>query len=259
MINYIKSEFYRLFHGKDSYIFIAISTILLVSINILLATVKHSDSSFSYASTSFSFNMFSNSFTVIFLLCITVACIVFGNEYTSHTLKNSISYGIPRGSIYLGKLIVEFVYAILSFLVISGFYIGSAYLLLENSGIGYLKILLHTTIAVLPMLFFAITATNCFLFFFNGIGGAITAVISTIVVFPIVCNYLAMRFLFFEVLTKMLPWNLIKQIYFDTTSFQVILPWTGAEGYYRYWIYGLTWMLLFILTGYLLFRKKEIK
>ena len=95
-----------------------------------LAAVAHNEESFPYATTKFAIGLYLGSFQAVFLLCITVASIVFGNEYTNHTLKNSISYGINRSSIYFGKLIVEILYAFIAFAIITGIDIGSAYLLL---------------------------------------------------------------------------------------------------------------------------------
>jgi len=259
MTNYIKSEFFRLLRNKWTYLFIAICSLLLISANIVLAAVNLTDSEFSYANTRFSLSLFFSDFPIVFLLCISVASIVFGNEHNNHTMKNSISYGIPRGYIYFGKLIVEIIYALIAFVIIAGLHIASAYLLLENSGTKDLLLLLYTFFVSLPLLLYALAVTNCFVFIIEGTGGAITAIIGLILAFPQISNYLGMKFIFFQKLSKILPWNLITNIGFDEKAYQLILPWEGTAGYYNYWIYGLLQMFLFTLIGFMIFRKKEIK
>lgn len=258
MINYIRSELYRLVRNRGAYLFILVCSVLLTSANVVLAAVAHNEETFPYATTNFAFGMFLGSFPAVFLLCITVASIVFGNEHTNHTLKNSISYGINRGSIYFGKLIVEILYAIIAFAVITCLDIATAYLLLENSGPDILEMLLKFTFAALPQLLFALAVTNCFLFIIESNGAAISAIIGVSVAYPIVNGYLGMKFELFARLNKILPWNIINSINFDE-KLQMIAPWAGKDGYTNSWLFGLLWMIVFIVFGFTVFRRKEVK
>lgn len=259
MISYIRSECYRLLRVKGSYLFILICSTLLISANVVLAIVGHVEENFPYNNTGFSLSLFYSYLPIIFLLCISVASIVFGNEYTHHTMKNSISYGISRGSIYFGKFIVELVYAVIALVTIAGLYIGSSYLLLENSHSGDPELLVRAYFVALPLLLFALATTNCFLFITESTGAAITAVISVLVAFPMVSNFLGMKFQLFRMLSKILPWNLVNLIVFDYEKYELILPWEGNAGYLNYWLYGVLWMVIFVLIGFIVFRKKEIK
>ncbi|MDF2906924.1 MAG: transporter permease [Herbinix sp.] len=259
MISYIKSEFYRMLHSKGSYLFILICSVLLVSANVVLAVVGKTEENFPYNNTSFSLSLFYSYLPIVFLLCVSVASIVFSNEYTNHTMKNSISYGISRGSIYFGKLITEVVYAVIALLAIAGFYIGSAYLLLENSHSGDPEVLVRAYFVALPLLLFALATTNCFLFIIESTGGAITAIMVVLLAFPMVSNFLGMKFELFRKLSEILPWNLVSNMTFSYEKYQMILPWDGTTGYLNYWLYGGLWMTLFVLIGFFVFRKKEIK
>lgn len=259
MRSYIKSELYRIIRNKWTYLFIAICTLLLVSANVLLATIKHAEPYFPYATTEFSLSNFYGSIAVVFLLCVSVASLVFGSEYSNHTMKNSISYGISRGSIYYGKLIVEIIYAIVAFVIITGIYVASSYLLLENSGPENLMLLLRTCFVSLPLFIFALAATNCFQFIFESSGAAISAVMGYILAFPIICNYLGMKFIIFQELAKIQPWNMLNRIRFDFKAHQLILPWEGTSGYYYFWLIGLSQMLFISLIGFFVYRRKEIK
>ncbi len=258
MTNYIKSELYRLIRTKGSYMFIGICSILLISVNVLLASIGHSEPTFPYDRTDFSISFISSGWNVLFILCTLVASIVFGNEYANHTMKNSISYGIIRGKIYMGKFIVALLYALLAFMIIMGLFVGSAYLLLENTGMDALMMLLKSILLALPMLISALAASHCFLFLLEGTSGAITSIMVAIVVFPIVSSYLGLRYDIFQRLSKILPFNLIGAINYDQ-QYQLVLPWEGSAAYGNYWMYGLLWTVIFLTIGYVLFSKKEIK
>ena len=257
MSRYIKSEFYRLFRCKSSYLFIGICSLLLLSANILLAVVKFADKSFPWASTGFSFSFIYTSMPMILLLCIVVSHLIFGNEHNNHTMKNSVSYGISRGTIYFGKLLVQMVYAITAFVIIIGSHILSGYLLLENSGPKELELLLLTCLVCLPLFLFGLAVTNCFLFIIESIGGAIGAAVGVMVAIPLVSGLLGMRFQFFHNLSIALPWNMINNMEFDRENYKILFYW--AEGFRNYWILGISQMLLFAVLGFWLFRKKEIK
>jgi ABC-type transport system involved in multi-copper enzyme maturation permease subunit len=259
MLSYIKSEFYRLLHNKWSYLFIIICSGLLISANVVLTAVKLNEPDFPYAVTEFSLSFFYTSFSVIFLLCIMVASMVFGSEHSNHTMKNSISYGISRGYIYFGKLAVEIIYSVIAFVIITGVDIASAYLLLENSGTLYLELLLRTCFTAFPLFLFALAATNCFAFLLESTGAGIAAVVGLLVALPQVTNVLGMKFDIFRMLAKILPWNMINSIGFEGDPPKFMLPWEGAAGYYNYWIIGIAEMLLITVIGYMTFKKKEVK
>ncbi len=259
MINYIKSELYRILHSKGAYIFIGICSALLIAANIVLAVCKLAEPSFPYATTVFSTGTVMSSMTFVYILCITVAALVFGNEHTNHTMKNTVSYGITRGTLYFGKLIVQIIYAIVAFTIIIGAHLASAYLLLENSPVNEIIGLLRLSLVCLPLLLFALAATNCFYFIIEGTGLANTLIIGLLMGLPIASSFLGMKFKLFRDLNIVLPWNLINKIGIEGASLKIVLPWEGNTGYYNYWIYGMVQFLLITIIGYVVFRKKEIK
>jgi len=259
MCSYIKSEFYRILRFKWTYLFIAICSLLLISSNVVLAVVNSTNSSFRYGNTGFSLGNYYNSLAMVYLLCVSVATMVFGNEYANHTMKNSVSYGISRTNIYFGKLIVEIIYAIVAFVIITGIHIASAYLLLENSGTQDLQLLLRTCFVCFPLLLFALAVTNCFIFIIEGTGASIMAIMGVLVIFPMISNLLGMKFKLFQELTKLLPWNMMNNIGFDKDAYQLILPWAGNTGYVNFWLIGMIQMALITLIGFVVFQKREIK
>ncbi|WMJ87949.1 ABC transporter permease [Anaerocolumna sp. MB42-C2] len=258
MVPYIKSEVYRLIRYKWIYVFIIICSGLLLSSNIILAAVKYADSSFIWANTYFSFSNVYNSMVMVYILCIMVSNMIFGNEHTNHTMKNSISYGISRGTIYFGKLLVQMVYSLIAFTIIIGVHVISAYLLLEHSGTSELIMLIRSCTACTPLLLFGLAASNCFVFNIEG-SGAVAASSGLMIVLPLVSNMLGMRFRMFAELSKILPWNIMNYSSYDPALKQLFMYWSTNSGYLKCWIYGMIQMAVIAVIGYFWFRKKEIK
>jgi ABC-2 type transport system permease protein len=259
MISYIKSELYRILHYKWTYLFIAICSTLLVSSNIVLAAVKWSETTFPYGNTAFSIGNFIGGMSFVFILCITVGSMVFGNEHGNHTMKNSVSYGIPRGMIYVSKLLVEIIYAVVAFFIITGFHVASAYLLLEHSHLNELYELGKVFIASFPIYLFVLAMVNCFAFIFESTGAAIGADVGLAIAFPIVGSLLGMKFDIFNKLAQILPWNIINGIGITMDPYAITLPWKGDAGYYNCWIASIVQMILITVIGYVIIRRKEIK
>jgi ABC-type transport system involved in multi-copper enzyme maturation permease subunit len=257
MLNYLKSEIYRILHTKSSYIFIAVCSLLLLSSNIVIAFVKMNDATFPYADTAFAIGNVCGGLIYVFLMCIMVAGTVFNNEHNNHTFKNCVSYGIPRGTIYFGKVFVQIIYAITAFIIILGVHVGSAYLLLENSGPMYLDMMVETCLALLPLFIFSLTVANCFYFILEGTGAAMTASVGIILAMPLAFNFLGMKFEIFRTITRVLPWNLLIATKPDMSG-SVSFYWE-QNGMLGNWLAGILQALLFIVIGYVIFRKKEIK
>ncbi len=259
MINYLKSETYRVLHRKSTYIFIGICSLLLMSSNIVLAAVKQSDGTFPYATTKFAFSLAYTGISMVYILCIVVSNMIYSNEYRNNTMKNCVAYGIPRETIYFGKFIMQLIYSVIALFVIIGIYITSAYLLLENSGAAELGILIRTCFAAMPLLIVGLATMNCAVFMIEGSGAAVTAALGLMVGLPTVCNLLAMRFQTFKHLSDVLPWNILNYNGYDPASQETILYWSTQEGLRNCWIIGILETILLIAVGYAVFRKKEIK
>jgi len=259
MSNYFKSEIYRLIHNKWTYLFMGICSLLLLASNIVLAAVKYTDSSFTYATTDFSFSNAYTSMQMVFLLCITVSFIVFDNEYKNSTMKNSITYGIQRGTIYFGKLFIQILYAIAAFAIIIGIHILSAYLMLENSGLNELETYIRSCLACLPFFIFGLAAANAFAFVIEGTGGAVAASSGVMVAFPLICTLLGMRFWIFQKLGELLPWNMIGSAKYDAVKKVLLMYWDTDSGFLNCWVSGIIQAVLIVGIGYVLFSRKEIK
>lgn len=258
MNRYIKSELYRMLRMKGTYLFMLISSLLLVSANVVLAAVKLTEQSFPYATTDFAFSNVESNMMMILFLCIMVAVMVFNNEYNNHTMKNSISFGITRSTLYFGKFFVQIIYALTAFIVIIGIEILSAYLLLSNSGTDSLMLLLKTCFLCLPIFFLGLALTNCFAFIFEGTGATVSASIGVLLAVPLVTNLLGMKFKLFHKISDIMPFNMVNSIDINFKEHSLTTIW-GLDSYRNYWFIGILEMLVFIAIGYFAFKKREVK
>ncbi|HJB26166.1 MAG TPA: ABC transporter permease [Firmicutes bacterium] len=262
MLNYIKSELYKTFHRKYLYIFTGICCLLCAGVNLLAFFAnEHFDNPVDFGGLlSIAMMMFP---AVTYLMLITTD-IVFSDEYKHGTLKNAISYGVPRWQVYFGKLLVSIFVTCLSGAVILGVFLLSAFLVApstEQSGF------------VLQ-------------WFWAYLGGAVPIWISgislAVMLFSIIRSSTAASFVYAGVLALLGPMVQILQFYvsdffasvYAWLPMEVLGDWstriitadiTGVDtvfstGLFAHsWATGVLWIFGTCLIGYLVFRKKEIK
>ena len=259
MLNYIKSELYRISHSKGIYIFNGVCAGLLLAMDVLLRLIWKSDHTFMYANTAFAFNFASIFIGVVFILTIVMGCIAFGDEYKNKTLGNSIAFGSSPVKIYLGKAMVSLIISFASLAVVLAIFIGSSYLLLQNSGSEVLwefleNYLVNSLILVTGVLS---TLTLCFLF---GSGSAATW--GWLILFrglPIVCQLLGLKFPFFISLNKWMAAEIIgAQVSGNVDDLNIHWLWQTPDGLYRTLMAGALGILVFFAIGIVGMRRKEI-
>lgn len=134
MLNYIKSEFYRITHSAMLYAvgfaFAAAPTLM----NIMLYCFTLSKPDYPFSTTSFSF---SNVVANPMIFCVAALFLVYalyeGNKKNGN-LKNAIASGLSRGKIFIGQVIVCLVVSIIFLAITAMVYIFSARLLLRIEG-----------------------------------------------------------------------------------------------------------------------------
>src|SRR5690625_961953 len=108
MINYVKSENYRILRKKSLYITTAICFLLMTVAAIVLYLMPKADPNFPYSTSLFLYsNVISGG------LLILIVSFLFNGTLTgrdSSVIKQSISFGISRGSIYWSKLLLTVSY-----------------------------------------------------------------------------------------------------------------------------------------------------
>lgn len=134
MANYIKSECYRAIHTKGTYGIAALLTGLAILFNVVLWLFTTFDPEFRYGTSSFSF---SNLVAVPMAYCIAaflITAILYEGERRNGTHKNSISNGISRTALFLGKSFISLAVSLTILIPVMAGYIASGLLLLPLNG-----------------------------------------------------------------------------------------------------------------------------
>ncbi|MDB8789160.1 ABC transporter permease [Romboutsia sp. 1001216sp1] len=259
MLNYIKSEFYRNINTKGNYIFLFGSIAFVIFINVALGLFAQSQVNFPYGNTKYSLSSFYTYMGLLILISIYLVSLIFGQEFKNSTLKNSIAFGISRSEIYLGKFLVEVVICTINLILISSAYVIAAYVMLEDSGIVYLKDFIHAIVACFPLLLVSMTAAHCFYFIFDNESIAVTFWSIFIVFVPLLISMAGRKIDILGKIARWLPWNIVGNATFDSNTNRIIMAWNTTDGFVRCFIVGFIGVVLFYTLGLIMFKKKEIK
>lgn len=257
MLNYIKSEFYRVFHGKNIYLMTLVLAALSIFYDFILYAFTKQSKNFPYGTTSFSFSTIVANPMLFCYIAFVIYALLYEADKRNGNLKNVIAYGISRTRVFAGQCVVSFVTSMLMMVVVLAGYIISTMLLLEHEGPVTLQAFLMEVPAVLLIaiaaLILGIVALN---YFDSMIIGLITWYMIMFGI-PTVLLYLGMKIDFVMDVAKWMPANFFK------TEMQVnmsscVTIWDSAEGMVKCLIAGLSGIAVFSFAGVLLLRKKEI-
>lgn len=247
MIKYMRSEVYRNLCNKKNYVFLFGCMFLAILVNVVLCICNNYQADFLYGNTIFVFKTYCSSIPVLMFFILPLSIIIYGEENKHNTLKNVVSYGIPRSNIFFGKLIVELIIAFINFICSTVVFIVSAYMLLDNNGSVILNDLFNVILASIPLLIFTLVISHCLLFFFDNIG-FVWAII--IVFIPRILSIIGMKIKVINIIASWMPFNL--------ASKDAILSNTQA-GVIKCYISGIVGSIIFLVIAYQLFKKKDIR
>lgn len=259
MMNYIKSEIYRVSHDKGVYLFTAILAILSFLLNAILYWFGKMDgASFRYHTTSFSYSNLVANPMVFCVMGAVIGIILYEGNKTNGNLKNTIAFGIPRIKVFVGECMVATITAVMSLLVVLTIYIGSAILFLEQTG----PVNLMDLLTEIPAVFFLAVASLisgivCMEAFEKDSTGIIVWFIIWFLI-PKIFFYLGLRY---EVIYNIAMW--MPENFFGTSAMKVnmshcITAWETAGGMAKCIFSGIIGIIVFSLSGVVLLRKKEL-
>lgn len=265
MLNYISGELYKTFRRKYTKISLAVIALLCIAGN---ALIRMTFSIAGKMNSAYPFYLGIMLMPMCFAILTLVVDAVFSDEYKYGTLKNPISFGISRGEMYFGKLIVEIVLMLVAIALVLVVYTASALVFSQlgaHDAIEWqaVSLFLQKTALSLPLWLGMLGILNMLVFAFrsNALFG-----MSAMLVFSFPGPVLGM-------LASLRPW--LEAIYKLTISRQFSLL-TGGAGFMIGgpgpaarpvqpeiipWciLVGLSWFAVSSIAGYLLFRRREIK
>ena len=131
MLNYMKSELYRIVHGRELYLFTGVPCAIVLASSVLLWAMA-STPDFPYATVRFSLSNLISMLPSLFLLAGLLVWVLFADDRKDGTFKNAVADGCSRRDLFVGKCLVSTGLGLASMTVILAVYVGSAVLLLEG-------------------------------------------------------------------------------------------------------------------------------
>ena len=256
MLNYIKSEFYRIFHSASIYVTIAIFSGIPLCLNIALYLFGRFSPNFGYATTSFSFsNIVSSPMLFCYSALITVY-VLYDRNKKNGNLKNVIAFGVSRTKIFIGQCIVSLIVSIIIAITAETVYISSALLLLPVQGPVTIENMLFEMLAVLPIaisaLIFGIVVVQLFEHSFIGI-----LVWSSVFCFiPQILLYIGVVVEPVREIALWFPQNIFRFMQVNLT--QCLTVWDTPEGLLQCLTSGFIWIAVFSTFGFFSLKKKEL-
>lgn len=259
MMNYVKSEFYRVFHSWEIYCFTGILAVLSFLLNAVLGLFGRIDGpSFPYDRTSFSYSNLVANPMIFCVMGAIVGIILYGGNRKNGNLKNTIAFGISRMKVFSGECIVATISAIVSLLIVLSVYVVSAIILLEHTGPVTLMDLLTEVPAVL---FIAVASLISVIVCIEGFSKESTGAIIWVVIWfviPKIFFYLGLRLDIIHSIAMWMPSNFFGTNVMTVNMGHCITAWDTMAGMAKCLISGIIGIAGFSLSGVVLLRKREL-
>ena len=257
MVKYLNAECYKAFRRKYVYIFAGISLALVAFFLFLIRVESRSvvdDVITMRVDVSSLIGIVIQGLSVGLYLLMIAADIVFSEQYKYNTLKNEVSFGLPRLRIYFGKLFASFFVAVILCVVLVGGYLGMGYILFPaGEGIGEsLRTLALCMMVSLPLWMGGLGLFNMLQFFLKG---STAATIVYIMVLGVGSGFLDLMGVFLPAVKPVA--DLVRTVSLNTPF--SLMTQQGPESVMGYaWILGMSWLGVSTLVGVIGFQKKEI-
>ena len=194
MLNYLRGEFYKVF--RRSYTWITLGVVLALEA-LLVAGWTFTNANGNHVDFYTGAAMLIQLLPIGFYATLFTADMVFAGQYKFGTMKNEVSFGIPRSRIYLGKFLAQTVLSLLACVVMLGFYLALCWIFLihdPETDAAILPILRYCLTAALP-LWLGCQALSCLCFFlFKNDYAATFVAVAVIIVIPSALEIFALLF-----------------------------------------------------------------
>lgn len=254
-MNCIKSEFYRVFHTKAVYVLTGACLMAVLLFNVMLWAMGTFTGNFHWNITKFAFSTLEGYMHIPLFLSAVMGSVTVSDELKYRTINNSVAFGLSREQIYLSKVIVGIAAAAFCLVVTEAGFIGSGYLLLENSGPVYTLSLLKGTAACIPAWIAGMVAVISLYYATGSRSAGIWSWLLIMVAAPTVVGLLGMKF---ELCARLASWLLYAILsYVGVGEEWLVFSWSTTEGFMRCLGAGIIGTAVFILLGLMSIRRRE--
>lgn len=257
MMNFMKSEWYRIAHTSEIYWWTGIMAGLLLCMNIVLSISDKRIPDFPYGTVRFSMSSLSAGMTILMVVGAILASVLFSGDKKYGTMKNTVASGIPREKIFLGKCLVTVGTAFISMVIILMVYIGSACLLLKGPGTfavtETLKGVGATLLCAVASAILEIVLIQCF----EKDVMAVIGWFAVMFLIPKFCFFVGLKIDLFNRIASWMPWNFLDmEVLVNMSEWRCL--WDTPEGLGKCLIAGAVGIVVFLTAGLVLTRKQEI-
>lgn len=251
MVKYMGAEFYKLLHRKYTYGFFLF---MMGGASLLLAIWQFADGDVIRADFGSCASMVVLLLTVGLYMDVLIVDLVFSDQYKCNTLKNEVSFGLPRTRIYLGKLAVEAILGVAVSLIVIVYYVGMCRLLLplgdpENAAETF-RMVVYSTLCAVPQWLGILAVCHCTFSVIRSNTAAAIAAVAVVMAPKSVFQILgAVVHPAFIKAVEYLPGEIVSAGYLHTGD----MTFLGMS-----WAIGALWAAVFTAAGVALFRGKEI-
>ena len=249
MLNYIKSELYRVTHSRAAYIAVFILCAGALTIN--LALYFWGSGPDYYSNTAFSYSMLLFMPSVFYLCGAIVAALLYDGSLRNGNLKNTLAFGMTRVQVFCAQTIVAVITATILLAVVIGVWIASAELLLGHIDSWNALDLLRVCALMYPI---AVASLLTVLVGFSLFQRDLTTVLGWLCIWsllPQLCAALGLKFPIFADIARWMPNQFLS--FGDLT-----LWWTDGFYIQHCLVSGGVGILVFFLAGVVSLRKRDL-
>lgn len=276
MLNYIRSELYRLFRRPGLYVTTLILCAIPIAFNCFLAFFAWDTYGVDNAFTGISYGAWLSSAQFFMIMGAIIPGILYTNARKHGDLKNTIAFGVSRAQIFAGKCVVSILLATLVLAVLLAVWIGSAELLLAHSDWPAIKDVLLSV----PVLYLIACANAITIVLFMELieRDIFTALAWAAIwcILPTVLNTLGMRFDLLAEIANWMPYRFLQEITTTTTTTvasgealggtwsvnvadpNISLSWYSVEGLRKCLVSGAVGTALFSVLGWITLRRRDL-
>ena len=257
-MNYIKSELYRVSHTSGIYKLTGLLALLAFLYNVLASWfIKGIDPDSFYATTSFTY---SNLVAYPMFYCVIaaiVAAVLYEGNVQNGNMKNTIAFGTPRTTVFIGKCVVSVISSLFALLIVLGVFIASTAIFMRKDG----PVRLYHLLTEVPAVFFiavaAIISMLIFMELFEKFSAGIILWCAIWFFIPKILLYVGMRFYVVYIIAMLMPANFFSADAMPVNTSECITAWDTPIAMARCNIIGIIGISVFIVIGVILLRKKE--
>jgi ABC-2 type transport system permease protein len=248
MLNYIKAELYRNFNRAHLWVYSGVIAAMALALNILVKIGNAPNMDLSWL-----FEMMTQMLILPIFLVATFIDITTAEESKNLTLKNAVSFGVPRSKIALSKVIVTVILSFVSAFIIFTVFFGSGAVLF-GIGEGSMPVIRDASIKILAALPLWIGAISVGTFIALVISNSTTAAFVYAGVFTVISGVVNLLIMLvsekFSYVSKILITTQLANLKEPNLGNSTLMTAVGI---------GIAYTLLFTILSMLYIKKKEIK